>query len=193
MADDVDPRSATKIAGIIVGVTVVLNVLFIFLSGAYFQDRAAIHGPVSDAEIMSARIGFAAFTGLTAAAACAATFYPRLVGHGLPLLTALAAFVAAAAGYSKGLHIVLPVTLLLVGLVLPVLVWKSFEKSRAGWAFLSGMIGVLAVVMLFGSTKVRNVIGIGLWYSMIIPGLLAVATMALAMIRGQYRDQGATS
>ena len=191
MADDVDPRSATKIAGIIVGVTVVLNVLFIFLSGAYFQDRAAIHGAVSDAEVMSVRMGFAAFSGLTAAGGCAAVFYPRLVGHALPLLASLASFVAAAAGYSKGLHIVLPVTLLLVGVLLPVLVWKSFERSRAGWAFLSGMVGVLAVVMLFGSTKVRNVIGIGLWYSMIIPGLLAVATAALAMIRKQYRDAAA--
>ena len=191
MADDVDPRNATKIAGIVVGVTVVLNVLFIFLSGAYFQDRAAIHGPVSDAEISSVRMGFAVFSGLTAAAACAAVFYPRLVGHALPLLTSLAAFVAAAAGYSKGLHIVLPVTLALVGLLLPLLVWKSYFKSRAGWSFLAGMVGVLAVVMLFGSTKVRNVIGIGLWYSMIIPGLLAVATAALAMIRNQYRDQAA--
>lgn len=188
MADDVDPRSATKIAGIIVGVAVVLNVLFIFLSGAYFADRAVIHGPVSAGEITSVRMGFAAFSGLTALAGCAAVFYPRLVGHGLALTTSLAAFVAAAAGYSKGLHIVLPVTLGIVGLLLPVLVWKSFEKSRAGWAFLSGMIGVLAVVMLFGSTKVRNVMGIGLWYSMIIPGLLAVSTAGLAMIRKQYRD-----
>lgn len=188
MADDVDPRSATKIAGIIVGVAVLLNVLFIFLSGAYFADRAVIHGPVSDAEITSVRMGFAAFSGLTALAGSAAVFYPSLVGHGLALATALASFVAAAAGYSKGLHIVLPVTLGLVGLLLPLLVWKSFEKSRAGWAFLSGMVGVLAVVMLFGSTKVRNVMGIGLWYSMIIPGLLAVATAGLAMIRKQYRD-----
>ncbi len=45
--------------------------------------------------------------------------------------------------------------------------------------------------MLFGSTKVRNVIGIGLWYSMIIPGLLAAATAAVAMIRKQYRDSAA--
>ena len=188
MADDVDPRSATKIAGIIVGVAVVLNVLFIFLSGAYFADRAVIHGPVGAGEITSVRMGFAAFSGLTALAGCGAVFYPSLVGHGLALVTALAAFVAAAAGYSKGLHIVLPVALLLAGLLLPLLTWKSFEKNRAGWAFLSGMMGILAVVMLFGSTKVRNVTGIGLWYTMTIPGLLAVGTAALSMVRKQYRD-----
>ena len=75
-----------------------------------------------------------------------------------------------------------------VGLLLPLLVWKSYEKNRAGWAFLSGMVAILAVVMLFGSTKVRNVVGIGLWYAMIVPGLLAVGTAALAMIRRSYRD-----
>lgn len=188
MADETDPRTKSRIVGIIVGVALLLNLLFMFLSGEYFADRARIHGPVSDAEIQSARMGFALFSSSTAVAACAAVFYPRLVAHILPLVTSLAAFVAAAAGYSKGLHIVLPVTLLLVGLILPLLVWKSFEKSRAGWAFLSGMIGVLAVVMLFGSTKVRNVMGIGLWYSMVIPGLLGVGTAALGMVRRQYRD-----
>ena len=188
MADEIDPRAATRIAGIIVGVAVLLNVLFMFLSGEYFADRVRIHGPVSDAEITSARMGFAVFTGSTALAACAAVFRPRLVAHILPLVASLAAFVAAAAGYSKGLHIVLPVTLLLVGMILPLLVWKSFENSRAGWAFLSGMIGVFAVVMLFGSTKVRNVMGIGFWYSMVIPGLLGVGTAALGMIRRRYRD-----
>jgi len=188
MADDVEPRAAMRISLIVLGVAVVLNAVFMYLSGAYFADRAAIHGPVSDAEIRSVRMAFGVFTGLTALGACAAVYFPRLVAHGIPLATALAAFVAAAAGYSKGLHIVLPVTLLLVGLILPVLVWKSYEKSRAGWAFLSGMIGILAVVMLFGSTKVRNVVGIGLWYAMIVPGLLAVGTAALAMIRRSYRD-----
>jgi len=188
MTEDVDPRRATQIAMILIGVTIVVNVVFLFLSNAYFADRAAIHGPVSDAEIRSVRIAFAVTTGLTALAGCAAVFAPRIVGHGLPLLVALGAFVAAAAGYSKGLHIVLPVTLLLVGVLLPVLVWKSIERSRAGWSFLVGMVAVLGVVMLFGSTKVRNVVGIGLWYAMIIPGLLGVATAALAMIRRQYRD-----
>lgn len=188
MADDVDPRKAPQIAVIIIGVTVVLNVVFMFLSGAYFSDRAAIHGPVSDAEISSVRIAFATFTGITALAACAAVFRPRLVGHGLALVISIASFVGAAAGHNKGLHIVLPVALGLVGVLLDLLVWKSLEKSRAGWAFLSGMLGVLAVVMLFGSTKVRNITGIGLWYAMIIPGLLAVGTAALAMLRKQYRD-----
>jgi len=188
MADDVEPRAAMRISLIIVGVAVLLNGLFMYLSGAYFADRVAIHGPVSGAEITSVRMAFAAFSGLTALGACAAVYFPRLVAHGIPLAASLAAFIAAAAGYSKGLHIVLPVALLVVGLLLPLLVWKSYEKNRAGWAFLSGMVAILAVVMLFGSTKVRNVVGIGLWYAMIVPGLLAVGTAALAMIRRSYRD-----
>ncbi len=188
MADDVDPRRATQIAVILVGVTVVLNVVFLFLSNAYFADRVAIHGPVGDGEITGVRMGFAVSTGVTALAACAAVFAPRLVAHVLPLLVSLAAFVAAALGYSKGLHVVLPVTLLAVGVLLPLLTWKSYERSRAGWSFLAGMIATLAVVMLFGSTKIRNISGIGLWYAMVIPGLLGVGTAALAMIRRQYRD-----
>ena len=73
-------------------------------------------------------------------------------------------------------------------ILLPLLTWKSYERSRAGWSFLAGMIATLAVVMLFGSTKIRNISGIGLWYAMVIPGLLGVGTAALAMIRRQYRD-----
>lgn len=188
MADELEPKTATRISLIILGVAVVLNAAFIFLSGAYFADRAAIHGPVGAAEISSVRIAFGVFTGLTALGACAAVFFPRIVAHGIPLAASLAAFVAAAAGYNKGLHIVLPVTLAIVGALLPVLVWKSFEKSRAGWAFLCAMVACLAVVMLFGSTKIRNVVGIGLWYAMIVPGLLAVGTAALAMIRRSYRE-----
>jgi hypothetical protein len=42
--------------------------------------------------------------------------------------------------------------------------------------------------MLFGSTKVRGALGIGLWYAMIFPGLLAVATAALLLVRRDYRD-----
>jgi len=188
MADDVDPRASMRISAIILGVTVLLNLLFLYLSGEYFLDRAKVHGPVSEDEIRSVRMGFAAATGLTALAGCAAVYAPRIVAHSIPLLASLASFVAAAAGYSKGLHIVLPVSLLLLGLLLPLLTWKSFERSRAGWSFLSGMVAILAVVMLFGSTKVRNVMGIGLWYAMIVPGLLGVGTAALGMIRRQYRD-----
>ena len=190
MADIVenDPREATKVAMIIAGVAVALNGLFFYLSGAYFADRVAVYGPVSDGEINGVRISFATLTVVLTAAGAAAVRWPRLVGHTIPFVASLAALAGAVAAYLHGLHIVMPVTLLVIGLVLPVLCMSSLNRRRAGWAFLCGMCAMLAVVTLFGATKVRVVLGISLWHAMILPGLLAIGTAALAMVRTEYRD-----
>jgi hypothetical protein len=84
---------------------------------------------------------------------------------------------------------VLPAALLVLGVLYPVLVWRSLEHSRGAWAFLISMCGVLAIVLLFGAPKVRGVLDIGLWTALIMPGLLAVATVGLAMLRVDYRER----
>ncbi|MDB4962692.1 MAG: hypothetical protein JWP01_2691 [Myxococcales bacterium] len=190
MADIVehDPREATKVAMIIAGVALALNGLFFYLSSAYFADRVAVYGPVSGDDINGVRISFASLTVALAAAGAAAVRWPRLIGHAIAFLIGFASIAAAVAAYRKGLHVVLPATLLLIGMLLPALTRKSLKRSRAGWAFLCGMCAMLAVVTLFGATKVRGVLEISLWHAMVIPGLLAIGTAALAMVRTEYRD-----
>jgi hypothetical protein len=99
------------------------------------------------------------------------------------------AFVGGVAALVADFNLVLPVALFLTGSLFLVLTWKSLERSRAAWAFLVALCAVFAVVMLFGSTKVRNHTGVGLYYAMIIPGMLWVATVALALVRDDYRDR----
>jgi hypothetical protein len=69
---------------------------------------------------------------------------------------------------------------------MPLLVWRSADGSRAAWAYLVALCGVMGLVLFFGAPKVRNLLGVGLWTAMILPGLLTVATTALVMVRGDY-------
>lgn len=183
-----DPGTAMQIAGIVVVSTVITNIAFYFLSGLYFEDRAAIYGGVTVDHIASVRYAFGVFTGSIAIASVIASLQPRIVGHAIASIASLAALVAGVAAFSKGLTLVLPAALIASGLVLGVLVWKSLERMRGAWAFLIGMTSVFSAVLLFGSTKVRGALDVGLWTALIIPGLLAVATVALAMTRDDYRD-----
>jgi hypothetical protein len=74
-----------------------------------------------------------------------------------------------------------------IGLAMPLMIWRSLLGSRGAWAFLTAMCYVLAVVLLFGAPKVRAQIDIGLWTAMLIPGLLVVAGVGMTMIRRNYR------
>lgn len=183
-----DPRARYQVMGIITGATVVLNIAFYFLSQRYFDDRVAMYGAVTPEHMTSVRAAFATFTGATMFGALAATWSPRVVGHGLAGLAGLVALVAGVSAFRSGLHPVLGITLLTVGGVLPFLVRSSLLGSRASWSFLAATCSVLALVTLFGATKIRVAVGLSLWHSMIIPGLFLVATAALAMIRTSYRD-----
>lgn len=183
-----EPASAAQIAGIVVVSTVVTNIAFYFLSGLYFEDRTAIYGGVTADHIMGVRFAFGVFTGSVAIASVIASLQPRLVGHAIAALAGILALVAGVAAFSKGLTPVLPSALIVSGLVLFLLVWKSLERVRGAWSFLIGMTSVFSAVLLFGSTKIRGALDIGLWTALIIPGLLAVATVALTMTRDDYRD-----
>ncbi len=183
-----EPASAAQIAGIVVVSTVVTNIAFYFLSGLYFEDRSAIYGGVTPDHISSVRFAFGVFTGSVAIASVIASLHPRLVGHAIAGITGILALVAGVAAFWKGLTPVLPSALIVSGLVLFLLVWKSLERVRGAWSFLIGMTSVFSAVLLFGSTKVRGALDVGLWTALIIPGMLAVATIALSMTRDDYRD-----
>lgn len=183
-----DSRTKYQVMGVIIGATVVINLAFYFLSQRYFAEREELYGAVTEAHLMSVRGAFAIFTGTTMFGALAATWSPRLVGHAIAALASLVALAAGVQALRADLYPVLGVTLLSVGVLLPFLVRSSLAGSRVGWSFLAATCCVLALVTLFGATKIRTAVGIGLWHSMIIPGMFLVATAALAMIRNRYRE-----
>jgi hypothetical protein len=183
-----DPASLPQIAGII-GVAVLLtNVAFYFLSGMYFGDRAAIYGGVTPEHVSGVRMAFGVFTGSVGVAAILASWQPMLIGHFIAAVAGIGALLAGVLAMASAVTPVLPAALIVSSLVIGLLVWKSLDRSRAAWAFLVGMTAMLAAVLLFGSTKIRGALDIGLWTALIIPGMLAVATVALAMVRSEYRD-----
>jgi hypothetical protein len=81
-------------------------------------------------------------------------------------------------------------TLLIVGALMPMLVWRSLQHSRGAWALLIALTTALATVDFFGAPKVRGLLGIGPWTALIMPGLQIVTVIALTMLRREYREQG---
>lgn len=188
MSDTKSEATPIQIAGLVVTALVITNIAFYFLSDLYFEDRSAVYGVVTGGHIQQVRINFGLFTGSIAIGSVLASLRPLYVGHLLAGLFGLVAIVGGVAALAKEMTPVLPASLMLGGVVMALLVWKSLMKSRAAWAFLIGMTSTLSAVMLFGSTKLRGVLDVQLYIALIIPGLLAVATVALAMLRDDYRE-----
>lgn len=178
-------KQSMQIAGVIAGTALALNGFFFLMSRMYFDDR-----PKLVADIGSVRGAFAVMTFLIAATSYAAAMAPRLIGH---LLAGKIGLAALAAGFvvlfASSLPMVMGFTLIIVGLVVPALTIASFKHSRSAWAFLIAMLAVLATVTFFGAPKIRHVLGISLWHSLLIPGLQIVAVVALSMLRGEYRNR----
>jgi hypothetical protein len=177
-----------QLATVIAIAAVLMNVAFYFLSDAYFTDRVKRLGDPELARLSGARIDFAIFTLVIGAATIKAVISPRLLAHGIPALTGLASLAAGIAAFASDLSLVLPFTLLVVAGVFELLVRQSLRRSRVAWACLSALCIVYCVVTLFGAPKIRSLLGVGMWIAMIVPGLLAVATAALRMVREDYRE-----
>jgi hypothetical protein len=194
-------RSITLMAILCIAAFILVNVAFYFLSNSYFEshrDIIAGVGPTSSygpAQIKHVRIAFVVFSGVVAIAGFAAGLLPRIVGHALPVLLGAVNLVAGIAAFAHELSGALTATLLVSGVLMPLLAWHSYRRSRAAWAFLVAMCAVFAVVELFGAPKVRGALDISLWITMILPGLNAVAAGALIALRGEYleSDMPATS
>ena len=142
---------------------------------------------IDTAALGQARIAFAVLSLLVGAAAFGASLAPKLVGH-------IARGRARARRAVRRLRIVLDAlpavmiaVLFAVGVLLPTLAHFSWRGSRAAWSFLIAIIAVFGTVTFFGSPKVRNVLGVGFWTAMILPGIQYVAMSALWMLRDSYR------
>ncbi len=124
--------------------------------------------------------------GTVTLASALAVLAPREVGHVLAIIIGVAAMVGGFAAFVRGMPPVLPLTLCFSGVLMEVLVLYSWQqKSRAAWSFLTAICAVLFICMFFGAPKVKGLLGVGIWTALIVPGLLAAATIALSVI---YRD-----
>lgn len=181
----------TLVIAAIVGVSVIaLNAVFLLLSWRYFLGKRAdmMAAPIDDAHITGVRIAFAAFTATIGVGVVAATLHPRWVGHGIASALALGSIIAGFFALGSSIPSVLGVSLLFLGMLVPLMVWRSLVYSRAAWSFLLATCAVLGLILIFGAPKVRGLLGVGLWTAMIIPGLLVLAAVALGLARHDYRE-----
>jgi hypothetical protein len=185
MPDAVVPTTQKQAMRMAIGLSTTLliaNAAFFFLSGLWFDDH-------KDADLTLIRLAFGALTFLVCAASFGAALAPRAIGHLIGLITGLTAFVGGIAALAQGMPYVMGVTLLVLGVVAPVLAYYSFQRSRAAWAVLIAILAVFTLVTFFGAPKVRGVLHIGLWSALIAPGLMLVAVIALSMVRAEYRER----
>jgi len=180
------PEPTTRLAIVCTVAFVGLNIVFYLMSNSYFETQRP---PLSHDEMTKIRASFAVFSAVIAAGAFLAGFRARWVGHALPLLLGAVNIVAGIAALIHHLTLALSMTLLISGLLMPVLSWQSFHRSRPAWAFLFTMCLVFAVAEFFGAPKIRGALDVSLWTTMILPGLNAVAAGALILIRHEYVDR----
>ena len=112
----------------------------------------------------------------------------QLTAHGLAAALGLAALVGAFAAIATGVSSVVAITLLVAGVAIPWLAWKSLHRSRAAWSFLIAMIAVLGGTTLFGSPKIRNLLGVDLGVALLIPFAKTACVVMLAMLKNDYKD-----
>ena len=113
----------------------------------------------------------------------------RAVGHTLAFLVGVASLIGGIAGLFSKLPTTMGATLLVMGLILPVLAWRSLNLSRGAWAFTIAVLAVFDVVTFFGAPKIAHVLGIPLGLAGVIPVVMTAAVVALSQVRADYRGR----
>lgn len=132
---------------------------------------------------------FIAMVVVVIGALLAAMAKPRQVGHALAAMFGVAALIAGLGSFSGSLPKLLSLVLVTMGVFsLPMALASYTKKSRPAWAFLAAILGVMGVCTLFGAPKIRALLEVNMWIALMVPGLLTVATTALGMVAGDYRE-----
>lgn len=176
-------KQRMQMAGVVVGALFTFNSLFWIASHFYFADK-----PLESASVESVRFAFFIMSAMVAVMAYGAALAPRFNGHLIAAVMGIAALVGGIAALAKGMPPVMGATMLVVGIIMIPLVYLSLQRSRSAWSFLIAIVAVFGAVTFFGSPKVAHILGIGLWYAMVIPGLQVVCVIALSMLRAEYRE-----
>lgn len=160
------------------------------IAGVAAVVLVALFWSTTTAEYRSHTLGsFLAMVVIVIGALLGAMAKPRDVGHGLAALFGLASLGAGLASFSGSLPTLLSLVLITMGAFALPMAYQSYAKrSRPAWAFLAAILGVMGVCTLFGAPKVRSLLDVNMWIALMVPGLLAVATAALGMVAGDYRE-----
>jgi hypothetical protein len=175
----------------------IVNVAFRFLSGSYFDSHHEIVNGLSvpsysEAQAAHIRGVFAIISAAITAGCIAAAALGSVFRHALAALLGVVNLVAGVASFLYGLSGALTASLLITGALMPVLAWFSYRRARGPWAVLVAICGVLAICALFGAPKIRHVLDVSLWTTMLLPGLFAVACISLALQHREYVDRTTT-
>jgi hypothetical protein len=185
--------SFVRAAAVIAGAVLFVDVAFFFLSQLYFNSHTVfvrgVEGPKYTGDAMMAiRVAFFVFTAVVGGAALVASAWPRIAGHAIGVAMGIGSFIAGCIAASRGLPGALIGAEIVLGALMPFLAFRSWQGSRAAWSFLIAMCGVYAIVLFFGAPTVHRVLGVGLWTSLILPGLNIVALVSLIQLRANYRE-----
>lgn len=188
-----DRASIPHLAVLFAAGWLVVNAAFFFLSGSYFESHHQLVGGASvptfsPEQATHVRVVFAMMSGVVTAVALVASTARRAVGHVLAAVLGVGNLVLGVLAFTHAQPGALTATLLVTGILVPALAHFSFRRSRAAWAFLVALCGVLAVVGLFGAPKVSRVLEVSLWTTMIFPGLYVVACATLTLLRDDYAE-----
>ena len=112
----------------------------------------------------------------------------RIIAHVIGVIAGAALLAGGVQALRAGMPATLGVTMLVVGGVLAALTVFSWDRySRIAWSFMFSIEVVMAIVTLFGSPKVRNILHIPLGAAMVIPVVLIGGVIALALTADDYR------
>lgn len=113
----------------------------------------------------------------------------RLAGHAAALSGGVLELLAGIGSYKRDLPPELTIMLLFTGALTLLLTYASFfERKRAAWSFLTVISGVMALCTLFGSAKIRGVLGIGFGSVLAFPFLFAFAAGLLCTLGLDYKE-----
>lgn len=166
--------------------TLLLVGLYYLGAGRYFAGKFAdplwrdpLGTSSAHAAVMNRLPWFTLFAVLVSLGSALAVLLPRAMGLGAVVVFSVGLSIAGVMGVGV-LPSLLVLTHLVFGALFAVFGWLLLARgSRAAWAGLVALSGVLAGVELFASAKIAKVLNISLWAALVPCALFIVGTVAL--------------
>ena len=170
---------------------VLLVAAFFVLGRLYFTERM---GTMDDfaakaaatAQVRALMPSFAGFAIVLCGGIACAVLWPRVIGHAASIAVALAAGVGCFAVTRTPLPTLLSIVLGTVAALLLILGRMSLRGDRAAWAFITAMTGVMGLCTVFGAPKMRELIGVNIWITMLIPAIAVIGVVGLRKLGPSY-------
>lgn len=112
-----------------------------------------------------------------------------LSAHVAAMLASAGALWAALTAARNDAPLEIGITLAVLGETLATLAWRSYSGSRAAWAFLATICGVMTVITGFGAGAIGRALHVSLGTALVVPLFLAVSCALLAACGSRYRER----